>query len=150
MSRPKRKAIPERVKRIVLERQHHECSCKCGTTVGRGLPVEFQHAPPLAIREVNAAGTDYMPAQHDPDYIFAMVPECHRKETYHPRSKATSLNSDRHAIDKTKRLESIRLGTAKVKHKRDIPSRKLQSGNSFAGSRNSQWKRTMSGKVVKR
>lgn len=127
-NRPKRKAIPKRVKVLVRLLQNGLCGCrkKCGAKSppdGLGL-VDLQHEPPLALREVNEAGTDYIPAQHDPNFLYAELKACHREESYHPRSKATSIGSDRHAIDKTRRLR----GELKPKRKKAWPrGRKLQS-----------------------
>ena len=122
---PERRAIPVAVKRAVRERQSGLCGCNenCGEKLppdGKGL-VEYQHTPPLALREINADGTDWIPPQHSADHILAEVKACHRRETYHPRSKATSVGSDRHAIDKVKRIR----GETKTRPKRKWGKRKM-------------------------
>ena len=106
---PKRRAPPARVKKAVRERQKGKCGCRarCGAVLppdGKGL-VQYQHDPALGIRPVNEAGTDWIPPQHDPDHLFAELVACHLRETNEGRSGATSIGSDRHAIDKVKRAE---------------------------------------------
>jgi hypothetical protein len=125
--KPKRRAPRISTKRAVRKRQNDLCGCRehCGRELppdGKGL-VHYQHEPPLALRDILPDGSDWVPSQHDPDYLYAELAECHAKETYHPRSKATSLGSDRHAIDKTKRLR----GELKPKPKKPWPSRKMES-----------------------
>lgn len=121
-SRPIRKAIPKNIKVVVRLFQNGLCGCRkrCGVKLppdGKGL-VEYQHEPALALRAVSWDGSDYEPPQHDPRYIFAELKDCHKTETYHPRSKATSLGSDRHAIDKTRRLR----GELKPRPKKKWPA----------------------------
>jgi len=43
--------------------------------------VDFDHHPPLELRNLNDEGTDYEPAQLDPDYLFALRRPCHREKT---------------------------------------------------------------------
>jgi len=107
---PRRKAPPAKVKRAVRERQGGLCGCRkqCGAVLppdGKGL-VQYQHDPALGVRPVNAAGTDWIPPQHDPAHLYAELRACHEGETYDGRSGATVLGSDRHSIDKAARIES--------------------------------------------
>lgn len=115
---PKRRAIPAYIKRLVRNRQNDACGCRgnCGYVLppdGLGL-VQYQHEPPLALRQVLPDDSDWLPSQHDPRYIYAELKECHRVETY-GASKATSLGSDRHAIDKMKRLTGVTCNGPKKK-----------------------------------
>jgi hypothetical protein len=56
---PRRKPIPDRVKVQVLLRA-------LGKTLSR---IDWSHEPALQLRAINDAGTDYKPAQLDPNYI---------------------------------------------------------------------------------
>lgn len=90
--KPKRKAVPDRIKLRVLMRQigfePHE--------------MELDHEPPLAMREVNADGTDWVPPQHDETYLIWRPKAEHRRKT--SGTKATTAGSDIHKIAKIKRL----------------------------------------------
>lgn len=123
--RPKRKAIPVRVKRAVVERQSHLCACGCCYSVSENpnADTQFDHEPCLALREVAPDGKDYIPAQLDPAHIFAKRTACHRAKTSHPRGPHTSIDSDQHAIAKVRRLR----GENKPKTNRTWPTRKLSS-----------------------
>ncbi len=119
MTDPIRKTIPVRVKRLVRERQGDRCGCrdKCGAKLppdGKGL-VEYQHWPALKTRPVNDDGTDWIPTQHDPKYIFAELKACHRRETNKGRSGATRMGSDRHSINKVKWIRGEFKGRPKTK-----------------------------------
>lgn len=111
--RPARKKIPLWVKVIVLIKRLKEL---LKTDV-----IHFDHRPPLADREVNAAGTDYIPPQLDPDYIDARSGEEHRVLTY--GNGATTAGSDAH---RRKKMRSLR-GENKEKPKKSWPSRKIPS-----------------------
>jgi len=76
--RPHRKAITDRVKRIVLERQRNICD-GCGVLMTTDDKKQFDHRPALEQREVNAKWTDYIPPQLDPKYIDALHVDCHLK-----------------------------------------------------------------------
>lgn len=83
--------------------------------------IQYDHRPPLADRDVNAEGTDYIPPQLDPEYIEAVSVEEHGRRTN--GTKATTLNSDTH---RRKKLRSL-TGQNKPRPKRKIPSRPLRS-----------------------
>jgi len=76
--------------------------------------VELHHEPPLALRPVNEAGTDYIPPQHSKPHLLAVTVKCHRWWTafYAPQ------------IAKTKRRVKITQGERGKKRR----GRKLQSG----------------------
>lgn len=126
----RKKPIPPWIKRDVLKRQGNICICGCCESVS--MTDDFDHHPAVATRPLNDAGTDTIPPQLDPDYIFARVRGCHKTKTYHPLGPHTSLNSDRHAIDKIKR---IRKGGRK------------RQGPPMAGSRDSSTKHHVNGVV---
>lgn len=124
---PERKTIPKRIKLEVRLRQNGRCGCKdkCGEKLpsdGKGL-VEYQHFPALQSRAILDDGSDWIPAQHDPEFILAEMKACHTRETNKGRSGATRLGSDRHAINKVKWI----LGEFKGRPKTKWPERKMQS-----------------------
>ena len=121
--RPRRKAIPATIKVAVLWRQAFMCKCGCGDFVGPGFPTHYDHEPALRLRAVNRAGTDYIPAQHDPAYIDARCPDSHRVKTH--GAGATTAGTD---IGKIKKLRRHEPG-AKTKPKRRIQSRGFSKGH---------------------
>lgn len=119
---PKRRAIPRLVKDGVRARQKGLCGCRrqCGAKLppdGSGQ-VHFQHEPPLRLREALPDDSDWSPSQHSAKFIYAEMKECHELETHGGPAKATYAGSDRHAIEKTKRLR----GEAGERPKRQWPS----------------------------
>jgi hypothetical protein len=121
MTRPARKAIPEKVKRLA-------CEARLARLLGlpAGTKWEYDHAPPIALRPVNEAGDDTIPPMNDPAYIWPLAREEHAAKTN--GSKATSYGSDKHAIAKANRLMKARealneVETRTAKPKRKIPSR---------------------------
>lgn len=109
--RPKRKAIPDRIKLESVLAQDGLCA-HCKQRLGRLADIEFDHRPALVNRDVNDAGTDYVPAQLDPGFIQAVhaVP-CHRERTIGRggEKRTTVAGSDIHIRDKTKRLVEKRV-----------------------------------------
>jgi hypothetical protein len=128
---PKRKAPTKVLKKTCRDQQNGLCGCraKCGTVLppdGKGL-VQYQHWPALESRPVLEDDSDWIPAQHDPRYLFAEMVACHLRETNEGRSGATTLGSDRHMIAKIKRLTSDK----PPRFKRAIPSQPLRSRGTF-------------------
>src|SRR5262249_10363860 len=106
--RPKRKKyIPKPVRGAVLDRQNHKCACGCNEPVGPGHPTRWDHRPPLRIRHINDAGTDYIPAQLDSDYIDALTPKCHDLRTYGGGARSTTKGTDANEIAKARRYEAL-------------------------------------------
>lgn len=68
--------------------------------------VDWHHEPPLELRpfEIVNGRKIYTPGENDPRHLVPMAPDAHEKRTTKGRSGATTLGSDRHAIDKTKRI----------------------------------------------
>lgn len=92
--RPARRAPTLATKVAVLERalkQIWDCDA-----------LEYDHVPALWQREINAAGTDYIPPQNNPDSLFVKPKEAHRRKT--SGTKATSYGSDAHARAKEDRI----------------------------------------------
>lgn len=83
-----------------------EGKCKCGTKLVKGNTI-IEHSTPLALGGLDVLSNKYLNCR-----------ACADLKTY-GHSKATSYGSDRHAIDKTKRL----LGETKTGPKKRIPSR---------------------------
>jgi len=123
--RPHRKAITDRVKRIVLERQRNICD-GCGVLMTTDDKKQFDHRPALEQREVNAKWTDYIPPQLDPKYIDALHVDCHLKRTVGRTPGAdktvTTKGSDAWLAAKFRRLE----GRNKPKRRQKIPARPFQ------------------------
>lgn len=73
---------------------------------------ELDHTPPLGLRAVNAAGTDYEPAQHDPTKLTMRLKAPHRAKTTGRQGtskKGSTADGDQSKIAKAKRLERDRL-----------------------------------------
>ena len=102
---PKRKNIPDRIKRLVVERQGGLCGCGCGRKVEwkkHRKTTRFDHFPAIEFRPVNAAGTDYIPPQLDPDHIVARCVESDRLKT--SGKPHTSVGSDAHMAGKIRTI----------------------------------------------
>jgi len=114
----------------VLERQHDKCGCGCGRDffVGPGTEPKFDHRPALGVRAIRDDGSDWIPAQHDPDFICALLQECHDKRTFGP-SKATSRGGDVGEIARLKRILKKReeRESAPRRDRRKKPKRKMAS-----------------------
>jgi len=103
--RPKRKAIPDAVKLRAVLRVEGRC-LQCGERLGDLSGLQFDHRPALVNRPVNEAGTDYVPAQLDPEHIDPLHMKCHDTRTNGPggEKRITTAGSDKHIRDKTRRL----------------------------------------------
>jgi hypothetical protein len=86
----------------VVLRQDGLCGCGCGQRLGTLENTEFDHCPPLALREYDETTRKYVPDANDPEKIVARIKQQHRDKTNHPRGPHTVIGSDRHLIDKTK------------------------------------------------
>lgn len=128
--RPKRKAIPERVKlasTLIAAGMHPAAAADLAARLGPGArgvvlstllgvldvaDAEYDHSPPLGLRPVNAAGDDYDPPQLDPRHITPRAKADHRTKTSGTpagQKVVTVANGDIHRIAKAKRLEEARL-----------------------------------------
>ena len=127
--RPKRKAIPDRVKSLVLVRQGYRCA-ECKQTL-LGGPVQFDHRPAIIMRMVNVDRTDYHPPQLDPEHIDGLHQKCHLKRTVGRAPDAektvTTKGSDVWLAKKFRKLEGCNKPAKKASNlaltKRKIPSR---------------------------
>ena len=90
--------MPER-KHISLRKQLNAALRQLGF---EPTECDLDHHPALALREVNADGTDWIPAQDDEHYLVWRPRAEHRVKT--SGTKATSAGSDIHAIAKAKRV----------------------------------------------
>lgn len=102
MSKRYRPAIPDRVKLQVVLRQDGLCGCGCGGRLGTLANTEFDHCPPLALREYDEATRKYTPDANDPEKIVARIKQHHRDKTSHPKGPHTSHGGDQHLIAKTR------------------------------------------------
>lgn len=118
----RRKPIPKRLRAVIALRQNGICNCGCGEKLMPGFVLD--HDPPLKLREWDPVANDTIPACLDPDHLFGLTPACHIRKTNHPLGKATSFGSDRHAIDKVRRITG-EVGQNKIK--RNWSSRKMES-----------------------
>lgn len=142
-----RKHFPISVRDFILDRQKMLCDCGCGQELQLGR-IDFNHDPPLKLREWIEEKGDYDPPQNDPAYLFAMVREHHRERTHHPRGPHTTIDSDLHAINKVRKTMAKGLGIinkGKEKSRTTLRSRKIKS----AGFRKDLSKH-MDGTVTKR
>jgi hypothetical protein len=133
-----RPAIPARVKVDVVIRQRGKCTCGCNKPLSSLDETAFDHHPPLANRPHNSDGSDTDPPANDPRFITAMRKKCHEQKTNHPRGPHTSIDSDKHAIAHTDRLQAKHNGF----WKRKTPP--------LPGSRNTRFKRKMDGTTEER
>lgn len=86
-----RKAIPLKVKLLVLINQAR-CSA-CGKKLGDANQLQFDHRPPLLLREWCEEKQDWNPAQNDPLYLEAIHEDCHQART--TGRKGTSIATTR-------------------------------------------------------
>ena len=130
--RPKRKAIPEKLKlQIYLE--HNGRCARTGEKLGHYLrEVEYNHTPPIAVRPVNAYGTDYIPPQLDPRYIEPLKPAVHKAETNGEALEKKHLlakNYDKARISKTKRLRESHQEFTAGQAQKQCGQKRQRSGN---------------------
>lgn len=127
MTSVKRKAIPDRVKLIATLRRF-------GLRIEQ---VQFDHRPPLALRQIDPATGDTIPPQNDPDHIFLVTLDEHRDKTFGKggTKRATTAGSDIHAIAKARRLskdeEEFRRRLLANEPGRPAPSRSRMKGRGF-------------------
>lgn len=97
-----RPPIPWRVKMEVVLRQDGMCGCGCLERLAHLDNTDFDHCPPLALREYDEDTRIYTPDANDPTKIVARVKVHHKKKTNGPRGPHTSLGSDKNMIAKTR------------------------------------------------
>lgn len=87
------------------------------------LSIDWDHDPPLALREFDPETGIYTPHEHDPRHITPRLRADHKRKTF--GSPATTAGSDIHAIAKVKRILKNRWKAPrpKPKFKTKIPSR---------------------------
>jgi len=127
--RPKRKAIPVKTKAWIMEDQRNCCAMCFDSLLDR--KAEFDHRPPLVMRPVNAAGTDYDPPQLSKFHIRALCVLCHQACTTGRKvgaeRTATTKGSDVWLAKKFRRLEGEPRKKAKIpQRKNPWPKRKFQ------------------------
>lgn len=106
--RPKKKAIPNKLKLQIYIAHGGRCA-RTGEKLGHYLrDVEYNHTPPVAVRPVNAAGTDYIPPQLDPNYIEPLKPSVHKVETNGESVEKKHLLAKNHDKAKISRTRNLR------------------------------------------
>lgn len=101
--KPKRKAIPARIKKAVCAAQDGCCPCGCDLTVSAEpkTGTEFDHEPALELRDVESDLSDWIPPQHDAAYIVARCGPSHLAKT--SGTGATTAGSDIGKIKKERK-----------------------------------------------
>jgi hypothetical protein len=132
--RPPRRNIPIAVKRAVAQRQGGICLCGCKTPIWtkQKCNVQWDHDPALRLRDVNRRKSDYIPAQHDPDYIVGRCGASHAAKT-HGRG-ATTAGTDAGKIKKERKREKLHRAPNKPKRgwlSRPLGKRPPGAGNGF-------------------
>lgn len=96
--KPKRKAIPDRVKLIAALR-------RMGLTID---DVQFDHNPALELRLINPHTGDTIPPANDPDHIDMLLIEEHKAKTFGPggEKRITTAGSDIGNISKMRRVSA--------------------------------------------
>lgn len=96
--RPKRKAIPDRVKLIAALR-------RMGLTI---TEVQFDHNPALWLRPINPLTGDTIPPANDPDHIDMLLLVEHKTKTFGRGGdkRITTAGSDIGNISKTRRVSA--------------------------------------------
>jgi 5-methylcytosine-specific restriction endonuclease McrA len=103
--RPKRKAIPDKIKLAVFARQRGRCALT-GKRLASIYACEWDHVPALATRPVGPSGRDYQPPQLSPDYIQALHPDAHKEKTGEDMGRiAKSKRIRAHASEYETRME---------------------------------------------
>lgn len=132
--RPARLHIPVAVLRDAARRQGGFCLCGCRTPCWVDAKqtkslVEWDHDPALRRRDVNEAGTDYIPPQLDPAYIVGRCEASHLVKT--SGSGATTAGTDIGAIKKERKRQKAMAGATKKKQKwgkgRKLCNRKFEN-----------------------
>lgn len=127
--RPPRLYIPLAVRRVAAAMQAEICQCGCNTPCWADAKktkanVQWDHDPALRRRNVNRAGTDYVPPQLDPRYIVGRCATSHLIKT--SGTGATTAGTDIGAIKKERKRNKALAGITKPK--RTWPKgRKMQS-----------------------
>ena len=125
--RPKRKNIPNRIKWLIMDRQRNLCGI-CKEPFSVSDPAQFDHRPPLILREVDYSLRQYVPDQLDAEFIEALHVRCHLFRTSGRRigasKTATTAGSDIWLMQKFRKLGRKPRGRKWPKGPRSkIPSR---------------------------
>lgn len=138
-----RKYRPVAVEREVLDRQsdpscprYFICACGCGEVITGAI--HFDHNPALHLRKFSKRKNDYIPAENDPKYLFALIDGHHIKKT----------TREAKARKKVRNIIKKQLGRV-VKGRRKRFSR-FPKGRAMPGSKTTPFKKTMSGQTVRR
>jgi hypothetical protein len=130
MTRPRtsdvRRAIPVAVENVVLRRTVLELM---------GLPtntrLDLDHMPALALRMWDPNAGDFIPGQHDPNFIMVLTKAGHRAKTSGRKGekRSTSYGSDVHAIAKLDRLTPTQKDFQRKVLRRPCGKKRERTGN---------------------
>jgi hypothetical protein len=140
---PARRAIPVSVKLTVALRA-------LGLTEA---DIDWSHEPALGLRAINDAGTDYIPPQHDPAFIFIRPRADHDRITFKDNGTGRGDLSGIAHVKRIRRREADHLAViaakllggeppVPVRRKRKIASRGFAKGHRPVRSRNDLGKKT--------
>ena len=105
--RPARKDPPDRLKLTIFARQGGRCYLT-GKRLASIHHCEWHHIPGLGTRPVRMDGSDYEPAQLDPDFLFAVAPDSHLEATNGPQVEKKHLLRKDHDKSKASRTRGLR------------------------------------------
>lgn len=127
MTERRRKAIPDRVKLIATLRAF-------GLEIDQ---VQYDHTPPLALREWDPEKGDTIPPANDPMHIQMLRLSDHREKTFGRggEKRISTAGSDIHAIAKVRRLSRKEEAFRNRLLERDAPTAYLPADHEDRGAR---------------
>lgn len=122
----RRKAIPDRVKLIAALRA-------LGLTIEE---VNFDHDPPLALREYDEAARDTVPPANSPEHITMLLVSQHKTKTFGPggEKRITTAGSDIGNIKKVRHLTK-----AQEEHRRRMLAKTEREDEPQPAKRKAKW-----------
>lgn len=105
--KPRRRQPGKRLKEAIFARQAGRCYLS-GAPLGSIWDCEWHHIPGLATRPIREDGKDYIPAQLDPDYLFAVARQPHDVSTNGPDVEQKHLLRKDHDKARAQRTRDLR------------------------------------------
>lgn len=134
-----------RRKRIPLAAKLEAVLLRLGFTREQIRLIEWDHNPPLAMRAIDPETGDFIPHQHDPEFLEPMLPEQHAEKTHGKKGVAGSGDISR--ISKAKRLaeqeEEFRRRLMAKREGEKPREEKRRESRPMPGSKASGWRRPM-------
>lgn len=158
--RRRRKNPPEALKIFVVANQDGRCACRdkqrfsfepCGKHLleDGNTKVHFNHDPPLELRTWDEDKRDWDIPQHDPDYLFAVREDCHKRMTNGRGAGGGGRGTDIGEIARLKRQKKRRKEEADLKRKKDEAARN-ESGSGSGSIRSRALVQTRSARDIAR